>query len=86
MQKNQMEKEKMYLTSAEAARELHITRARIADLLRRGVLPHEVNPLDQRVKLIPASAIEELRQKYAGERGAGPKARRMNEEVMLQTA
>lgn len=68
------EAEEEYLTATEAAHELGTTRAKMAALLKSGTLPFIDDPLDRRVRLIPRSAIEELRR-LSGRRAGDPKAR-----------
>ncbi|HET9111962.1 MAG TPA: hypothetical protein VFN78_14125 [Ktedonobacterales bacterium] len=67
--------EEQYLTASSAAKELGTTRAKIAKLIKSGVLPHIPNPLDGREKLVPLSAIDRLRQ--MGRRSDDPKVRRV---------
>jgi excisionase family DNA binding protein len=50
------------LTMTAAARQLGITRTTLRRLVREGVLPTLDNPLDRRQRLIPVSAIEQLKQ------------------------
>lgn len=58
---SQTEREEQYVTAGKAATLLGTTRMKIAELLKKGVLPYKENPLDARKKMIPLSAIEKLR-------------------------
>lgn len=68
--------ERAYLTAAQAQGELGVSKVKMAELLRTGVLPHAVNPLNRRMKLIPAVAVEELKRRWRGVM-VDPKARRV---------
>jgi hypothetical protein len=47
---------------SEAHRFLGVSHAKMTSLVKTGVIPHERNPLDHRVKLIRKSELEKLRQ------------------------
>lgn len=49
-----------YMTVKEAGVLLGVTRAKMAQLIRDGVLHAMVNPLNRRVKLIPRGEVEAL--------------------------
>jgi predicted DNA-binding transcriptional regulator AlpA len=49
-----------YLTYAEAAERLGVSRMQIWRLVRDGVLEAHPNPMDRREKLVTVAAIEEL--------------------------
>ncbi len=51
--------EKMKMS--EARRFLGVSHAKITSLVKTGIIPHERNPLDHRVKLIRKSDLERLR-------------------------
>ena len=68
--------DEQYMTAAAAMEELHVSKVKMAELLRTGVLPHQVNPLNRRAKLIPVRAVEELKARWMG-RVTGPKAKRV---------
>jgi hypothetical protein len=52
--------EKMKMS--EAHRFLGVSHAKITCLVKTGVIPYELNPLDHRIKLIKKSDLEKLRQ------------------------
>ncbi|HZC04414.1 MAG TPA: helix-turn-helix domain-containing protein [Ktedonobacterales bacterium] len=60
------ESEERYISASEAARELGVSRKKIADLIKTGELPTKDDPLDKRVKLIAVSAVEELKRSSRG--------------------
>lgn len=55
--------ESPFMTVAEARDYLGVSKKKIADLIEKGVLPTEPNPLDNRSKLIPRAAVEALKAK-----------------------
>jgi excisionase family DNA binding protein len=55
-----------YLTVAEAQELLGVTGRKMADLLKRGDLPSEVNPFDRRSKLVRRADVEKLLAKMPG--------------------
>jgi helix-turn-helix protein len=52
-----------YMTVAEARDFLGVSRKKIADLIDKGVLASEPNPLDNRSKLVLREAVEALKAK-----------------------
>lgn len=60
------EHEETYITASEAARELGVSRKKVADLIKSGKLLTKDDPLDKRVKLIAYSAVEELKRASRG--------------------
>jgi hypothetical protein len=50
------------MNMSEAHRFLGVSHAKMTSLVKTGVIPHERNPLDHRVKLIRKSELEKLRQ------------------------
>jgi hypothetical protein len=54
------QQEQEYLTIQQAAERLGVTRRHIRELVRAGKLSASVNPLDRRVKLIPAGSVRDL--------------------------
>lgn len=55
-----------YMSASEAAKELGVSRKKIADLIKSGELPTKEDPLDKRVKLITRSAVADLKQRSRG--------------------
>jgi excisionase family DNA binding protein len=55
--------EREYISVAEAREMLGVSKPKMAEMLDKGVLPWEPNPLDSRSKLIPRAAVEELARK-----------------------
>lgn len=55
--------ESEYMTVAEARDFLGVSRTKIADLIEKGVLAAEPNPLDNRSKLVRREAVEALKAK-----------------------
>jgi hypothetical protein len=53
-------KQPEYLTVAEAKHLLHVSRNKMGELIRLGILPTEPNPLDRRSKLIKRMDVEKL--------------------------
>ena len=68
--------QEQYMTAARAMAELGVGKVKMAELIRTGALPHIVNPLDRRAKLIPVEAVEQLKARWTG-RVAGPKAKKV---------
>lgn len=68
--------EEQYMTAARAMSELGVSKVKMAELLRTGVLPFQINPLNRRAKLIPSRAVEELKRRWSGG-VAGPKAKKV---------
>jgi hypothetical protein len=58
-----MTKQPEYLTVAEAKQVLHVSRNKMGELIRMGILPTEPNPLDRRSKLIKRTDVEVLAAK-----------------------
>jgi predicted DNA-binding transcriptional regulator AlpA len=50
---------------AEAQRLLGVSHAKIAQLIRTGLIRHFPNPLDRRVKLVSKAEVEALKPKRA---------------------
>jgi excisionase family DNA binding protein len=50
------------MTITEAARYLGVSRTKIWTLVREGKLTARQNPLDKRERLVPASALRQLRE------------------------
>lgn len=70
----------VYMTAMEAAAELGVTKVKMAEMLRYGILKWEPNQFDLRVKLVRVADVEQLkRQRQAAlhirGRVADPKAR-----------
>lgn len=66
--------ESEYMTVAEARDFLGVSRRKIADLIEKGVLAAEPNPLDNRSKLLRREAVEALKAKaphYSARKEAG---------------
>lgn len=55
--------ESPFMTVAEARDYLGVSKKKIADLIEKGVLTTEPNPLDNRSKLIRREAVEALKAK-----------------------
>lgn len=55
--------ESEYMTVAEARDFLGVSRKKIADLIEKGVLVSEPNPLDNRSKLVRREDVEALKAK-----------------------
>lgn len=54
---------KEVLTVSEAAEYLGVSRTKMWQLIKEGSLPAAQNPLDKRERLIPSSALEQLRSR-----------------------
>ena len=52
--------EERYVTATQAARMLHITRVKLAALIRTGELPVRTDVFDKRIKWISLAAVERL--------------------------
>lgn len=55
-----MGKQKKYLTVQEAAAFLGVTRAKVSQMLRDGVLKFHVDPLDKRIRLIAMTDLQDV--------------------------
>lgn len=49
------------IIAGEAQKRLGISKKKMAELLDKGILASEPDPLDKRVKLVSAAAVEALR-------------------------
>ena len=56
--------ESPYMTVGEAQMRLGVSKHKIADLIKRGILSAEENPLDRRQKLIKQEDVEALGKRY----------------------
>lgn len=59
-QQTQREIGERYVTAMEAARILHITRPKLAALIKSGLLPYRTDVFDKRIKWITLEAVERL--------------------------
>ena len=60
--------EEQYVTVRDAREALGLSKVKMAELLRYGVLPWEPDPNDARAKLIPVSAIREFQREQERKR------------------
>lgn len=70
-QQHQEQDDERFISASQAAAELRMSRAKIAELLRNGTLPYQHDPLDGRLKLIPLSVVERLKRVREERRALG---------------
>ena len=63
-----------YVRASKAAELLGVSRVKMARMLSKGQLPHERDPFDGRVKLIPLFAIRAYQEQRAQRRVVDPKS------------
>jgi excisionase family DNA binding protein len=59
-----------YLTVGEAQRRLGVSKPKMAQLIRDGVLATETSPLDRRVKLVRVAEVDALAARWAKKEAA----------------